>query len=117
MVGKDRSPISPPCRGVCLHESRTTHEHKAAVLEYEYGFYSEREYIATASLKPRRLLIGWRHALGRGDQARSGQGDHHIFYSTREGSCRIHHLWKFLDDASMVELLAKGEGVALFALK
>jgi hypothetical protein len=46
------------------------------------------------------------------------KGITHIFYSTREGQLAYPPtLWKFLDDSSMVELLAKGEGVALFALK
>jgi hypothetical protein len=89
-------------------------------LNTNYGFYSEREYIADSFFEASQIVDWLAPCASAGEmQARlRNKGITHIFYSTREGQLAYPPtLWKFLDDSSMVELLAKGEGVALFALK
>jgi hypothetical protein len=89
-------------------------------LNTNYGFYSEREYIADSFFEASQI-VDWLAPCASVGEMRARLGDKgitHIFYSTREGQLSYPPmLWKFLDDSSMVELLAKGEGVALFALK
>jgi hypothetical protein len=89
-------------------------------LNTNYGFYSEREYIADSFFEASQI-VDWLAPCASVGEMRArlrNKGITHILYSTREGQLSYPPaLWKFLDDSSMVELLAKGEGVALFALK
>lgn len=89
-------------------------------LNTNYGFYSEREYIADSFFEASQIADWLAPCASAGEmQARlRNKGITHIFYSNREGQLAYPPmLWRFLDDSSMVELLAKGEGVALFALR
>ena len=89
-------------------------------LNTNYGFYSEREYIADSFFEASQIVDWLAPCASAGEiQARlRDKGITHVLYSTREGQLAYPPtLWKFLDDSSMVELLAKGEGLALFALK
>ncbi|MGB8298286.1 MAG: phospholipid carrier-dependent glycosyltransferase [Polyangia bacterium] len=89
-------------------------------LNTNYGFYSEREYIADSFFEASQI-VDWLGPCAFVAEIRArlrDKGITHVFYSTREGQLAYPAmLWKFLDDSSMVELLAKGEGLALFALK
>jgi hypothetical protein len=89
-------------------------------LNTNYGFYSERPYIADSFFEASQIVDWLAPCASAGEiQVRlRNKGITHIFYSSKEGQLSYPPaLWKFLDDSSMVELLAKGEGVALFALK
>jgi hypothetical protein len=89
-------------------------------LNTNYGFYSERDYIADSFFEASQIADWLGSCASAGDvQARlRGKRITHILYSTREGQLSYPPaLWRFLDDSSMVELLAKGEGLDLFALK
>jgi hypothetical protein len=89
-------------------------------LNTNYGFYSEREYIADSFFEASQI-VDWLAPCASAGEIRArlrDKGITHVLYSTREGQLAYPPtLWKFLDDSSMVELLAKGEGLALFALK
>jgi hypothetical protein len=89
-------------------------------LNTNYCFYSEREYIADSFFEASQI-VDWLAPCASAGEIRArlrDKGITHVLYSTREGQLAYPPtLWKFLDDSSMVELLAKGEGLALFALK
>jgi hypothetical protein len=89
-------------------------------LNTNFGFYSDRAYIADSFFEASQIA-DWLAPCSSPGEVRERlreKGITHILYSTREGQLSYPPaLWKFLDDSSMVELLAKGEGLALFALK
>jgi len=91
-------------------------------LNTNFGFYSEREYIADSFFEASQI-VDWLGSCSSAGEIRArlrNKGITHVLYSTREGQLAYPAaLWKFLDDGSMVELLAKGDGggLWLFALK
>jgi hypothetical protein len=95
-------------------------EARLLFLNTNYGFYSERDHIADSFFEASQIADWLGSCASAGEvQARlRGKRITHILYSTREGQLSYPPaLWQFLDDSSRVELLAKGEGLDLFALK
>ena len=95
-------------------------EARLLFLNTNYGFYSERDYVADSFFEASQIADWLGSCATPGEiQARlRGKRITHILYSTREGQLSYSPaLWQFLDDSSKVELLAKGEGLDLFALK
>ncbi len=91
-------------------------------LNTNFGFFSERDYVADSFFEASQIVdwLGSCSSAGEIQARLREKGITHILYSTREGQLSYPPaLWRFLDNYSMVKLMAKSEGggLWLFALR